>query len=33
MIATPSPDIIIEAGDRLVVFGTREQLKELEGLT
>ena len=33
MIATPSPDIIIEAGDRLVVFGTRDQLKELEGLT
>lgn len=33
MIANPSPDIIIEAGDRLVVFGTREQLKELEGLT
>jgi len=33
MIANPSPDIIVESGDRLVVFGTREQLKELEGLT
>lgn len=33
MIANPSPDIVVEAGDRLVVFGTREQLKELEGLT
>lgn len=33
MIVTSSSNIIIEAGDRLVAFGTREQLKELEGLT
>ncbi len=32
MIANPSPEVVIESGDRLVVFGTREQLKELEGL-
>lgn len=33
MTVNPSSDIIIEPGDKLVAFGTREQLKELEGLT
>jgi K+/H+ antiporter YhaU regulatory subunit KhtT len=33
MIASPSPCIILEAKDRLGVFGTRSQLKELEGST
>lgn len=33
VIANPSPGVVIESGDRLVVFGTREQLKDLEGLT
>lgn len=33
MTVNPSSDIVIETGDKLVAFGTREQLKELEGLS
>ena len=33
MTVNPSSDILIKPGDKLVAFGTREQLKELEGLT
>lgn len=33
MIASPSPDTIIDSGDYLVALGTRKQLKEFEGLT
>ncbi len=33
MLANPSTDTLIEDGDMLVAIGTREQLRELEGLT
>ena len=33
MIANPATDTLIEEGDRLVALGTKEQLKELEGMT
>lgn len=33
VVPNPSPDIMITKGDRLVVIGTRAQLRELEGLT
>ncbi|MFQ5586636.1 MAG: potassium channel family protein, partial [Thermodesulfobacteriota bacterium] len=33
VIANPPTDTVIGTGDRLVALGTREQLKELEGLT
>jgi voltage-gated potassium channel len=33
MIANPPTDTLIEEGDMLVAIGTREQLRELEGLT
>lgn len=33
MIANPVPETRIDAGDRFVALGTREQLRDLEGLT
>jgi voltage-gated potassium channel len=33
MIANPPVDTLIEEGDKLVALGTKEQLKELEGMT
>ncbi len=33
MIANPGPETLIDAGDRFVALGTREQLRDLEGLT
>ena len=33
MIANPPVNTLIEEGDKLVALGTKEQLKELEGMT
>ncbi len=33
MIANPGPESLIDAGDRFVALGTKEQLRDLEGLT
>ncbi len=33
LIVDPSSDVVIESGDRLVALGTREQIKDLEGMT
>jgi voltage-gated potassium channel len=32
MLFNPEPDVVIEAGDTLVVLGRREQLVQLEAL-
>jgi voltage-gated potassium channel len=31
LLASPSPETLLELGDELVVIGTREQLRTLEG--
>jgi len=33
LVPKPSPDTVVETGDGFVPLGTKEQLKELEGLT
>ncbi len=33
MIASPAPETVVDVGDRFVALGTREQLRELEGLS
>ncbi len=33
LIVDPAADVVIESGDRLIALGTKEQIKELEGIT